>query len=136
LIVSNYPNSKRSASLCFDKAAGTPSPLFDRMVQFSSFDRLSSQTIVSGFLHDGILTDWLLDHVVNDNIVFPGAGYISFILSSFLARNRSEDLQGIRIRGCTISFPLVVGVVVRNPLLLTLYSIVIMVLKYSVTFLW
>eukprot|EP01038_Epipyxis_sp_PR26KG_P016671 gene16671-22795_t len=80
-----------------------------RLIQSLRREDFSELTVISSRLHHGILCDWLSDHVINESVVFPGAGLVELICAIVETRanlNRSKQNKVVLLEGLTITSPI------------------------------
>ena len=79
-------------------------------------DMWTGDTLVKCFLHRGLLNDWLGDHVVQDRIVFPGAGLIELSLAAYRRCHSASALtsQSEKRKYCLDGFVIHRPVIVRD----------------------
>ncbi|KAI1365305.1 polyketide synthase [Xylaria arbuscula] len=52
---------------------------------------------------------WLSDHIVDDKVIFPAAGYLSMAIEAIIRLNESVEMKAISIKDVVIKAPLVVA---------------------------
>jgi acyl transferase domain-containing protein/NADPH:quinone reductase-like Zn-dependent oxidoreductase/acyl carrier protein len=85
------------------------------MLQSVEREAFTGQTVFKAQFHDGIISNWLRDHVVHGDIICPGAALleVAFAAAAYLRNYSTSSMSAgeecIRVSGFSITKPVVVG---------------------------
>ena len=87
----------------------------DRLLQAATFSEFDGSTVYKTYLHAGLLREWLGDHVLHGQIVFPGAAMLDMALAVCVKGRGSAERQHtshesvVHLEGFSILHPVVVA---------------------------